>query len=147
MFFYNSRTTHSLVRLLKLFNGITITYVSPDSLSMPTEIVEEVKLAGITQSNLSSLEEAISQADVLYMTRIQKERFVTEDEYNNVKGIFCLNEPIMTKAKNTMIVMHPLPRVDEITTEVDKDPRAAYIRQMENGMYVRMALLDALLNK
>ena len=114
---------------------------------MPSEIINELQTAGIEQAIVPQLEDAIEYTDVLYMTRIQKERFVSEDEYNQVKNSYCLDTSLMKKAKKDMIVMHPLPRVDEIHPEVDADPRAAYIRQMENGMYMRMAILDALLNQ
>jgi len=93
---------------------------------------------------MRSLEDAIAQADVLYMTRIQKERFDPQ-EYERVSGVYRLDGALMAKAKSRMVVMHPLPRVDEIAVEVDADTRAAYIRQMENGMYMRMAILDDLL--
>lgn len=91
--------------------------------------------------------EALPETDVLYMTRIQKERFESEDEYNRVKGHFVVTPHLMTMAKRRMIVMHPLPRVDEISKEFDSDPRAAYFRQAENGMYIRMALLAMVLGK
>lgn len=91
--------------------------------------------------------EALPETDVLYMTRIQKERFENEDEYNRVKGHFVVTPHLMTMAKRRMIVMHPLPRVDEISKEFDSDPRAAYFRQAENGMYIRMALLAMVLGK
>ena len=87
------------------------------------------------------MEEAISNTDVLYVTRIQKERFESEDAYDSVAGSYCVDAALMTKAKSRMIVMHPLPRLAEIHTDVDTDPRAAYFRQMENGMYMRMAIL------
>lgn len=95
----------------------------------------------------TSLAEALPETDVLYMTRIQKERFETEDEYNKVRGHFVVTPHLMTMAKRRMIVMHPLPRVDEISKEFDNDPRAAYFRQAENGMYCRMALLAMVLGK
>lgn len=95
----------------------------------------------------SSLAEALPETDVLYMTRIQKERFASEDEYRKVCGHFVVTPHLMTLAKRRMIVMHPLPRVDEISKEFDSDPRAAYFRQAENGMYVRMAILAMVLGK
>lgn len=95
----------------------------------------------------TTLAEALPETDVLYMTRIQKERFENEDEYNRVKGHFVVTPHLMTMAKRRMIVMHPLPRVDEISKEFDSDPRAAYFRQAENGMYIRMALLAMVLGK
>lgn len=95
----------------------------------------------------TNLKDALPETDVLYMTRIQKERFESEDEYNRVKGHFVVTPNLMKAAKRRMIVMHPLPRVDEISSEFDNDPRAAYFRQAENGMYIRMALLAMVLGK
>jgi aspartate carbamoyltransferase len=142
----NGRTVHSLTRLLSLFSGIHIEYVSPtESLNMPTDIVEELNAKGIPQTQGRTLEEAIVDADVLYVTRIQKERFESEEEYRMVCGSYCVDASIMKKAKTDMVVMHPLPRVKEIAAEVDSDPRAAYFRQMENGMYMRMAILDSVI--
>ncbi|KAG1504710.1 hypothetical protein G6F47_002119 [Rhizopus delemar] len=136
----NGRTVHSLVKLLTYYQ-VTINYVSPETLTMPKEIVEAAKAAGIKQNFYSSLDEVIGSTDVLYMTRVQKERFETEDEYLRVKDAFILNNNVLSKAKSQMIVMHPLPRVNEIEPEVDFDQRAAYFRQMRYGLYVRMALL------
>lgn len=142
----NGRTVHSLTRLLSLFSGIHIEYVSPtESLNMPTDIVEELNAKGIPQTQGRTLEEAIADADVLYVTRIQKERFESEEEYRMVCGSYCVDASVMKKAKTDMVVMHPLPRVKEIAAEVDSDPRAAYFRQMENGMYMRMAILDSVI--
>ena len=100
---------------------------------------------GIEQVSGLSLEEAIGNTDVLYVTRIQKERFESEEVYNSVAGSYCVDMNVMSKTKRQMIVMHPLPRVAEIHTDVDNDPRAAYFRQMENGMYMRMAILSKLI--
>ena len=139
----NGRTVHSLARLLSLFGDIHIEYVSPHpSLDMPAEIIEELNDKGVPQSKGRTLEQAIGDADVLYVTRIQKERFGNDLEYEEVCGSYCVDSKVMKKAKERMVVMHPLPRVKEIATEVDSDPRAAYFRQMENGMFMRMALLD-----
>jgi aspartate carbamoyltransferase len=138
----HGRTVHSLVRLLALYpKQISIVYVSPDSLSLPNEIFEEIKTKGVPQRT-ASLQEAIKVADVLYVTRIQKERFSTIEEYESVSGSYVVDANLMKSAKESMIVMHPLPRVNEISRDVDKDPRAAYFRQMENGMYMRMAILE-----
>eukprot|EP01040_Poterioochromonas_malhamensis_P001210 gene1210-1283_t len=145
----HGRTVHSLVVLLSLFPNIKLIYVSPAGLEMPEEIKHEVKERGIEEqiTNLS-LQEAIGITDVLYVTRIQKERFASEEEYDRVSSSYCVDVNLMEKAKEKMIVMHPLPRLNEIDTAVDVDPRAAYFRQMENGMYTRMAILSAmLLNK
>ena len=100
---------------------------------------------GVEQVSGLNLDEAIGNTDVLYVTRIQKERFESEEAYNSVAGSYCVNMNVMSKAKKTMIVMHPLPRVAEIHTDVDNDPRAVYFRQMENGMYMRMAILSKLI--
>lgn len=141
----HGRTVHSLVRLLALYpQQINIVYVSPSSLGLPDEIYQEMKLKGVSQS-VASLDEAIKNADVLYVTRIQKERFATKEEYDQVAGSYVVDANLMKHAKERMIVMHPLPRVNEISRDVDKDPRAAYFRQMENGMYMRMAILELML--
>jgi carbamoyl-phosphate synthase/aspartate carbamoyltransferase/dihydroorotase len=112
---------------------------------MPEEIAEFVNLRGLEQRTGVLLEEAIKETDVLYVTRIQKERFATEEEYRKVVGSYCIDTELMKLAKKKMIVMHPLPRLDEIDRAVDNDPRAAYFRQMENGMYMRMAILECML--
>jgi aspartate carbamoyltransferase catalytic subunit len=141
------RTVHSLARLLTLFN-VSLNYVSPDILRMPEYIIEEVKAkSSVPQAEYSSLDPVIGQSDVLYVTRVQKERFSDENEYNSVKSAFVISPETLKLAKEDMIVMHPLPRVGEITMEVDDDPRAAYFRQMEYGLYVRMALLAMVLGK
>lgn len=142
----HGRTAHSLVKLLSLFHGIMIQYVSPESLAMPSEIIQELNEKGI-QQKVVSLDEAIINSDVLYVTRIQKERFNTIEEYDKVVGTYIINAKLMEKAKTKMIVMHPLPRNSEISKDVDKDTRAAYFRQMENGMYMRMGLLDLIFHR
>jgi carbamoyl-phosphate synthase / aspartate carbamoyltransferase / dihydroorotase len=136
----HGRTVHSLAKLLSLYR-VTIRYVSPDFLKMPKDIVDSLKKAGITQEEFNSIEEALPDTDVLYMTRIQKERFESAEEYQKAAGMYVLTPQLMRIAKKKMIVMHPLPRVDEISVSFDSDPRAAYFRQAEYGMYVRMALL------
>ena len=140
------RTVHSLARLLTLFD-VKLNYVSPNILKMPAEVMEDVAEKGIPQAEYSSLEEILPKTDVLYVTRIQKERFSDPTEYEQVKNAFVITPEIMQNAKEEMIVMHPLPRVGEISTDFDKDPRAAYFRQMEYGLYVRMALLAMVLGK
>ncbi|XP_066560917.1 multifunctional protein CAD isoform X2 [Amia ocellicauda] len=142
----HGRTVHSLARLLTQYR-ITLRYVAPKNLHMPTEIINFVASKGIKQEEYDSIEEALPDTDVLYMTRIQKERFPSEEEYNACFGQFILTPHIMTGAKRKMVVMHPLPRVNEISVEVDTDPRAAYFRQAENGMYIRMALLATVLGR
>ncbi|KAI8991979.1 hypothetical protein BDF20DRAFT_909680 [Mycotypha africana] len=136
----NGRTVHSLAKILAYYQ-VTINYVCPDSLSMPKDVMEEVAAAGVKQNVYTTLDEVIGSTDVLYMTRVQKERFSNDEEYHRVKDSFILNNDVLSKAKAQMIVMHPLPRVNEIEPEVDFDQRAAYFRQMRYGLYVRMALL------
>jgi len=140
------RTVHSLARLLSLYK-VKLNYVSPDILRMPKEVMDEVAGKGIPQAEFGKLEEVLPETDVLYVTRVQKERFEDSAEYEKVKGSFVVNPEIMKAAKKDMIVMHPLPRVGEIAVEFDDDPRAAYFRQMEYGLYVRMALLAMVLGK
>jgi len=140
------RTVHSLARLLSLYK-VKIHYVSPEILRMPREVMNEVGGKGIPQAEFDSLENALPETDVLYVTRVQKERFEDPAEYEKVKGAYVIDPQIMKAAKKEMIVMHPLPRVGEISVDFDDDPRAAYFRQMEYGLYVRMALLAMVLGK
>jgi aspartate carbamoyltransferase catalytic subunit len=140
------RTVHSLSRLLTLF-GAKLNYVSPEILRMPQYIVEELGKFNVQQNEYRELDPVLAETDVLYVTRVQKERFEDLNVYEQVKGAFVITPETLKKAKQQMIVMHPLPRVGEITMEVDDDPRAAYFRQMEYGLYVRMALLAMVLGK
>lgn len=140
------RTVHSLSRLLSLFN-VRLNYVSPEILRIPSEIIAELDEKGILQSEHFNLEEVLPDTDVLYVTRVQKERFSDPLEYEQVKDAFVITPEVLQSAKDEMIVMHPLPRVTEISMQVDDDPRAAYFRQMEYGLYVRMALLAMVLGK
>lgn len=140
------RTVHSLARLLSLYQ-VKLHYVSPDILRMPPEIIAELNEKGIPQEEHRTLEDVLSETDVLYVTRVQKERFADLEDYDRVKGAYVITPEVMTAAKEKMIVMHPLPRVGEISMELDDDPRAAYFRQMEYGLYVRMALLAMVLGK
>lgn len=140
------RTVHSLARLLSLFR-VTVNYVAPEILRMPPEIIQELKASGLVQFEYDSLDDVIAATDVLYVTRVQKERFEDPEAYESVKGAFVINTDTLQRARERMIVMHPLPRVGEIAMEVDEDPRAAYFRQMEYGLYVRMALLAMVLGK
>ena len=140
------RTVHSLARLLSLFK-VRINYVSPEILRMPREVMEEVAAQDIVQAEFNSLAKVLPETDVLYVTRVQKERFEDPAEYEKVKGAYVIDPEIMRTAKQQMIVMHPLPRVGEISVDFDDDPRAAYFRQMEYGLYVRMALLAMVLGK
>jgi len=140
------RTVHSLSRLLSLFD-ISLNLVSPDILQMPAEILGELEASKTPTTVLGTLDGVIGDTDVLYVTRVQRERFADEADYEAVKGAFVITPETLSAAKERMIVMHPLPRVTEIAMEVDDDPRAAYFRQMEYGMYVRMALLAMVLGK
>jgi aspartate carbamoyltransferase len=140
------RTVHSLSRLLSLFK-IRLNYVSPQILRMPAEVIAELKGRGVLQTEDTSLDKFLAETDVLYVTRVQKERFENLEDYEKVKGAYVITPETLQSAKEQMIVMHPLPRVGEISMEVDNDPRAAYFRQMEYGLYVRMALLAMVLGK
>jgi aspartate carbamoyltransferase len=133
------RTVHSLSYALAPFNPSYI-YCSPKELSMPEHISSDVKKMGIPVTETRDIKEAL-QADILYMTRIQRERFDDPSEYERLKGSYVLTRDLVKKAKEGIVIMHPLPRVDEITTDVDDLPNAAYFRQAHNGVYLRMALL------
>jgi len=145
----HGRTVHSLAKLLaqsQMTSELTLIYCAPVGLEMPASVQDFVAgYANVKQQVVPNLSEAIATADVLYVTRVQRERFETDEHYAAVKGSYVVNNEIMALAKKEMIVLHPLPRVDEIATEVDSDERAAYFRQMENGMFVRMALLALVL--
>ncbi|MEW6241473.1 MAG: aspartate carbamoyltransferase [Chloroflexota bacterium] len=140
------RTVHSLSRLLSLYK-VKLHYVSPDILRMPAEVIQELKAKKVEQTEHANLAEVLPETDVLYVTRVQKERFEDPADYEKVKGAYVIDPAIMKSAKQDMIVMHPLPRVGEISPDFDDDPRAAYFRQMEYGLYVRMALLAMVLGK
>jgi aspartate carbamoyltransferase catalytic subunit len=140
------RTVHSLARLLSQFD-VEMTFVSPELLRMPLDVMNEVKDSGRPVRETYDVHEVISDVDVLYVTRVQRERFADQAQYDSVKDYYIITPELMAQAKEQMIVMHPLPRVGEISYAIDKDPRAAYFRQMENGMYIRMALLAAVLGK
>jgi aspartate carbamoyltransferase catalytic subunit len=141
------RTVHSLARLLSGFKGIELNYVSPEILRMPQEVMDEVAARKVPQAEHTSLAKVLPATDVLYVTRVQKERFEDPADYEKVKGAYVIDPATMKSAKKDMIVMHPLPRVTEISMDFDEDPRAAYFRQMEYGLYVRMALLAMVLGK
>jgi aspartate carbamoyltransferase catalytic subunit len=140
------RTVHSLTKLL-LDYKVEFTFVSPENLRMPNDILDEVKRRDHTYAETEAIQDVIANADVLYVTRVQKERFTDLAEYDRVKDFYVVDEELMQQAKEEMIIMHPLPRVGEISYAIDDDPRAAYFRQMRNGMYIRMALLAAVLGK
>ena len=135
------RTVHSLAYALSLY-GAELTFVSPQTLKMPKEVINECKYLGVEPAQTSSLEKAIKDADVLYITRIQKERFPDAEEYNRVVGIYKINNELLEQGKKNLIVMHPLPRVTEIDPEVDSTPHALYFKQAFNGVPIRMALLS-----
>jgi aspartate carbamoyltransferase catalytic subunit len=140
------RTVHSLTKLLMSYD-VSLRYVSPDTLRLPLNIMNDLINNGKDVREFDRVENVIEDADVLYVTRIQKERFTDMALYEEVKNYFEITTDLMEKAKSKMIVMHPLPRVGEIHYNVDKDPRAAYFRQVRNGMVVRMALLAAVLGE
>jgi aspartate carbamoyltransferase len=142
----NGRTVHSLARLLSLYN-VRLNYVAPGILRMPEEIKEEIRLKGIEQNEFEDLAKVLPETDILYMTRIQKERFTDKAVYESVKDIYEVTPKTLEIAKPTMSIMHPFPRVGEISNEVDSDPRAAYFREIKNGLYVRMVLLAGVLGK
>lgn len=140
----HGRTVHSLAKLLAPF-GASIVCVSPEGLGMPEEVLEAARAKGSKCSVAPSLAECIGSADVVYVTRVQRERFGSEAEYLAAQGSYVVDAATMSKAKEDCVLMHPLPRVGEILEEVDSDPRAAYFRQMRYGLYTRMALLSLLL--
>ena len=140
------RTVHSLVRALSRYEGVNFIFISPEELKVPDYIKEDVLEANnIPYQEVERIEDVMPKLDVLYMTRVQKERFFNEEDYVRLKDFYILNNQKMKLAKDDMIVMHPLPRVNEISVEVDKDPRAAYFRQVQYGVYARMALILTLL--
>jgi aspartate carbamoyltransferase catalytic subunit len=138
------RTVHSLAYALSLF-GADLTFVSPQTLKMPKEVINECKEFGIEPSSTSNLDIAVKDADVLYVTRIQKERFPDAEEYNKVVGTYKVDTELIKHAKKDLIIMHPLPRVVEIDHQIDKTPHALYFKQAFNGVPVRMALLSLIL--
>lgn len=136
----NGRTVHSLALLLANY-GYRFSFVAPPPLAMPAEICEALRGRGVPFTETHDLREAIAQADVVYVTRIQKERFADPDEYARLKGTYVVDKALLTHAKRDVLIMHPLPRVDEIAREVDTYEGAAYFRQAANGVPIRMALL------
>ncbi|MEK7190411.1 MAG: aspartate carbamoyltransferase [Patescibacteria group bacterium] len=137
----NSRTLKSLVPLLRFYKGNKFYFLSPTELELPREFIKELKNNEIAFEELRSLEEKLGELDVLYMTRVQKERFANLKDYEKVKDLFIFKKEHLKKIKKNAIIMHPLPKINEIELEVDADPRAAYFRQAQNGLYIRMALL------
>jgi aspartate carbamoyltransferase catalytic subunit len=140
------RTVHSLTKLLLQYN-VSLRFVSPEILRLPLAIMNKVIDAGVDVRETHEVADVIENADVLYVTRVQKERFTDLAQYEEVKEFYKITPELMERAKKKMVVMHPLPRVGEIHYGVDDDPRAAYFRQVRNGMYIRMALLAMVLGK
>ena len=136
------RTVHSLIRSLIRYKNVKFILISPKELRVPDYIREDVLIHNNVEfEEVERLEDVIPQLDILYMTRVQKERFFSEDEYLRMKDFYILNKEKMAAAKDNMYVLHPLPRVNEISVEIDDDPRAAYFKQVQFGVYVRMALI------
>ena len=141
------RTVHSLVNALSRQTGIRFVFISPEELKIPDYLKETVlDRQHLSYTETTSLEDAMPELDVLYMTRVQKERFFNEADYVRLKDTYVLDPEKLVPAKQDLIVLHPLPRVNEITVAVDKDPRAAYWRQVKNGKFIRMALILKLLD-
>ncbi len=140
------RTVHSLINALIRYSNVTFVLISPDELRVPDYIREDVlEKNDVPYEELERLELAMPKLDILYMTRVQKERFFNEEDYIRMKDFYILNKEKMELAKPDMLVLHPLPRVNEISVDVDDDPRAAYFKQAQYGVYVRMALILTLL--
>ncbi|CAM2990797.1 MULTISPECIES: aspartate carbamoyltransferase [Vibrio] len=140
------RTVHSLTQALAKFNNVRFFFIAPEVLAMPEYICQELEEQGIQFSLHNSIEDVVPELDILYMTRVQKERF-DESEYAHIKSAFILTADTLAEARDNLKVLHPLPRVDEITTDVDKTPYAYYFQQAENGVYAREALLALVLNE
>jgi len=141
------RTVHSLINALVRYDNIRFLFISPEELRCPDYIIEMLKGKGIPYREVIRLEEVMPKLDLLYMTRVQKERFFNEEDYIRLKDFYILDTAKMELAKEDMLVLHPLPRVNEISVEVDADPRAAYFKQAQYGVYVRMALILTLLEQ
>lgn len=140
------RTVHSLIKALSRYEGISFVLISPEELKIPEYIREDVLDAQeIPYQEVEHIEDVMPELDILYMTRVQRERFFNEEDYIRLKDFYILDKKKMSLAKDDMLVLHPLPRVNEISVEVDNDPRAAYFKQVQYGVYVRMALILTLL--
>ena len=139
------RTVHSLINALLRYDNVKFVLISPNELKVPEYIIENIEKAGAEYKEVTKLEDVISELDILYMTRVQRERFFNEEDYIRLKDSFILDKKKMSMAKDDMLVLHPLPRVNEISVEVDKDQRAVYFKQVQYGVYVRMALILKLL--
>lgn len=140
------RTVHSLINALVRYEGIRFIFISPNELRVPDYVTDMLKEKNIPYEEVIRLEDIMPKLDLLYMTRVQKERFFNEEDYVRLKDFYILNKAKMELARPDMLVLHPLPRVNEISVEVDDDPRAAYFKQVQYGVYVRMALILTLLN-
>ena len=140
------RTVHSLVNALSRYTGIHFIFISPEELKMPDYINDSLQRKGLPYEETESLEEAMPKLDILYMTRVQKERFFNEADYIRLKDTYVLDPAKLTTAKKDMCILHPLPRVNEIAVSVDDDPRARYFEQVRNGKFIRMALIMKLLD-
>ncbi len=139
------RTVHSLINALVRYEGIRFVFISPEELKVPDYITDMLKEKNIPYEEVIRLEDRIGDLDLLYMTRVQKERFFNEEDYIRLKDFYILDKAKMELAPEKMLVLHPLPRVNEISVDVDDDPRAVYFKQVQYGMYVRMALIATLL--
>lgn len=139
------RTVHSLINALSRYDDIRFVFISPEELRVPDYIIEMLKEKKIAYEEVIKLEDSIANLDLLYMTRVQRERFFNEEDYVRLKDFYILDKNKMKLAKSDMLVLHPLPRVNEISVEIDDDPRAVYFKQVQYGVYVRMALILTLL--
>ena len=140
------RTVHSLVGAMARYSGIKFVFIAPEELKFPRYIIEdELESRGIEYKEVATMEEAMPELDILYMTRVQKERFFNEADYIRLKDTYILTPDKLVPAKKDLCIMHPLPRVNEISVAVDDDPRAMYFTQAKNGMFIRMALIMKML--
>lgn len=140
------RTVHSLINALVRYENISFVFISPEELKIPEYIIEMLKEKNVPFKEVIRLEDVMPELDILYMTRVQRERFFNEEDYVRLKDFYILNKEKMALGKDDMLVLHPLPRVNEISVEVDDDPRAAYFKQVQFGVYARMALILTLLD-
>ena len=141
------RTVHSLIHAMRRYKGVKFILISPEELKVPEYIIQELDHEGIPYEETTSLEDAMPSLDILYMTRVQQERFFNEADYVRLKDSYILNPDKLATAKKDLCIMHPLPRVNEISVAVDDDPRACYFKQVLNGKYIRMALILKLLQR
>ena len=139
------RTVHSLIEAMKRYEGIKFVLISPPELRLPKYMRDDLDKDGVEWKEVTAMEDVMSELDILYMTRVQRERFFNEEEYLRLKDTYILDEDKLVDAKEDLSIMHPLPRVNEIAVEVDKDPRAKYFEQVKCGRYIRMALISKML--